>query len=263
MPRPIPTTLGPALTDALARDPAQPMLTFLDGASGERTELSARTLENWVAKTANLLVDELAVEPGARVHIRLPVHWQAWVWVLATWQVQGAVLLGDAPDGADVLVATAGVAQAAPTSVERVALALRPLAAPGPAPAAGVLDYDREVRGMGDHFAPHGIADPAQLAGQDSDTRLSRDQVLISARGRADTWTLQPGDRMLSQSRLTTVGGLLDGLGVLLAGGSLVLAGNLAPGRVVSLVEQERISASLPGSYAPGADGVRPLAPVE
>ena len=43
------------LDEALRRDPARPLLTFYDDATGERTELSVATFANWVAKTANLL----------------------------------------------------------------------------------------------------------------------------------------------------------------------------------------------------------------
>ncbi len=50
--------------DAVATDPNRPLLTWYDDATGERTELSGATLANWVAKTANLLVDELALGPG-------------------------------------------------------------------------------------------------------------------------------------------------------------------------------------------------------
>lgn len=47
-------------------DPAAPLVTFYDDATGERVELSARTFDNWVAKTANLLQDELNAGPGDR-----------------------------------------------------------------------------------------------------------------------------------------------------------------------------------------------------
>ena len=43
--------------DAYAGDPARPLLTWYDDGTGERVELSGATLGNWVAKTANLLVD--------------------------------------------------------------------------------------------------------------------------------------------------------------------------------------------------------------
>ena len=54
---------------AVATDPTRPLLTWYDDATGERTELSGATLANWVAKTANLLVDEVgagAGRPGRR-----------------------------------------------------------------------------------------------------------------------------------------------------------------------------------------------------
>ena len=48
-------------------DPARPLLTYDDRGTGERVELSATTTANWVAKTANLLVDELDLEAGGRL----------------------------------------------------------------------------------------------------------------------------------------------------------------------------------------------------
>ena len=40
-----------------------PRLTWY-GPDSERVELSGRVLDNWVAKTSNLLQDELDAEPG-------------------------------------------------------------------------------------------------------------------------------------------------------------------------------------------------------
>ncbi|MCU0266884.1 MAG: TIGR03089 family protein, partial [Actinomycetia bacterium] len=68
------TTSG-LLADTLHRDPARPLLTHYDDATGERVELSVATTANWVAKTANLLADELDVGPGAVVALALPRHW--------------------------------------------------------------------------------------------------------------------------------------------------------------------------------------------
>ncbi|MFD0786819.1 TIGR03089 family protein, partial [Micromonospora azadirachtae] len=58
--------------DAIAPDPTRPLLTWYDDASGERTELSGATLANWVAKTANLLVDGAAVGPDDTAAVLLP-----------------------------------------------------------------------------------------------------------------------------------------------------------------------------------------------
>jgi hypothetical protein len=51
--------------DLRDRDPVRPLVTHYDDATGERVELSATTLENWVSKTANLLQDELGRTAGA------------------------------------------------------------------------------------------------------------------------------------------------------------------------------------------------------
>ena len=53
------TTFPRLLDAALRSDPARPLVTFYDDATGERIELSVTTYANWVAKTASLLQDEL------------------------------------------------------------------------------------------------------------------------------------------------------------------------------------------------------------
>ena len=69
----------------LAADAAAPLVTFYDDATGERAELSARSLANWVAKTHFLLVDELGLGVGDRAVIALPVHWLAFPVLLGCW----------------------------------------------------------------------------------------------------------------------------------------------------------------------------------
>ncbi len=80
------TDLTTALLDPiLAADPAGPRITYYDDATGERIELSAVTLANWAAKTANFLSDEFALVPGARVSVLLPAHWQTAAVLLGAW----------------------------------------------------------------------------------------------------------------------------------------------------------------------------------
>src|SRR5215207_7184877 len=79
---------------AVRRDGGAPFLTYYDDASGERIELSAVTTANWVAKTANLLVDEYDLEPGETVAIGLPPHWLGVVWALAAWSAGASVTTG-------------------------------------------------------------------------------------------------------------------------------------------------------------------------
>src|SRR5829696_4614325 len=86
--------VGPAalLADVRDRDPARPLVTFYDDSTGERVELSATTLDNWVAKTANLLQDEFDVGPGRSVAVALPVHWQTAAVLLGVWSCGAAVV---------------------------------------------------------------------------------------------------------------------------------------------------------------------------
>ena len=67
-------TVGRLFQTLVAPDPTRPLLTFYDDATGERTELSGATLGNWVAKTANTLVDDLDLEPGQWAAVGLPPH---------------------------------------------------------------------------------------------------------------------------------------------------------------------------------------------
>ncbi|MGY2061148.1 TIGR03089 family protein, partial [Nocardia gipuzkoensis] len=66
------TVTAALLEPILARDPAGPRITFYDDATGARIELSAVTLANWAAKTANMIRDEFGLAPGARVAVLLP-----------------------------------------------------------------------------------------------------------------------------------------------------------------------------------------------
>jgi uncharacterized protein (TIGR03089 family) len=131
-----------------------PRLTWY-GPDAERVELSGRVLDNWVAKTSNLLQDELDAEPGTRLRLDLPAHWKSLILALAAWQLGVEVVLGDAE--ADLL-ATAdpgpGAAAGAFDVVMAVALPALAMRWPGELPT-GVVDYAAEVRSHGDVFMPH------------------------------------------------------------------------------------------------------------
>src|SRR5690625_2438331 len=81
------------LISRVSSDPGRPRITWY-AAGGERVELSGRVLENWIAKTTNMLVEEFDAEPGVRVLIDLPAHWKQVVWALSTWRAGATVVLG-------------------------------------------------------------------------------------------------------------------------------------------------------------------------
>ncbi|WP_240759323.1 TIGR03089 family protein, partial [Phytoactinopolyspora endophytica] len=114
------------LRTELSRDGSRPLVTFYDDATGERIELSVTTFDNWVAKTAGLLRDDLMADAGTRVGLMLPPHWQALVWAGACWAL-GACVVDN--DDADVLVTgPETLDEATGADVEEVvALSLRPL----------------------------------------------------------------------------------------------------------------------------------------
>jgi uncharacterized protein (TIGR03089 family) len=144
-----------------------PRLTWY-GPDAERVELSGRVLDNWVAKTSNLLQDELDATPGMRVRLDLPAHWKSIIWALAVWQLGMEVVLDSNSDSdidsADVL-ATAAPEDAEPGFDAVVAVPLPALAMkwPGDLPA-GVIDYAAEVRSHGDVFMAHEDPDPQHPA---------------------------------------------------------------------------------------------------
>ena len=245
--------LGPPdlLDAALRRDPARPLLTFYDDATDERTELSVATFANWVAKTANLLRDDLAVEPGARMAVDLPPHWQAAVLLQAGW----ALGLHTVPAGAPADVTVVGYDGSVPAAAgDVVALGLGPMGLPrrdAPAPPGTTLDYDREVHGHGDRFVPEAPADPAAPAlTSEGVTRTGADLAELAAG--ADC---APGARLLVVQPLATVTAVLAGVLVPLASDvTAVVCRNLRPERLADRVAQEGIVAAVGG--VPGPAGV-------
>jgi uncharacterized protein (TIGR03089 family) len=218
------------LADALRGDPGRPLLTYYDDATGERVELSVATFANWVAKTGNLLQDELGAEPGHRLALLLPQHWQSAVWVLAAFSTGVVVAPGGDPATADLVVSGPDSLDAARgCRGERVALALRPLGGRFPQPPEGFMDYAVEVPGQGDHFVPYtpvGPAAPAlELPGGEV---LTAGQVADRARASAAALGLTAGSRLLSGLPFGTWEGLAAGLlAPLAAGGSVVLCRHL------------------------------------
>jgi uncharacterized protein (TIGR03089 family) len=195
-------TAASLLAFATASDPAQPVLTWYDDGTGERVELSGLTLANWVAKTANLLVDGCGLGSGDVATVVLPPHWQS-----------AAVLLGCWTAGLSVGDSGAVVFAAEPvesTAADRFLLGLAPMGLPvrGPLPP-GWLDYIAEVRGHGDHFSPMTPVRPedAAVAGEPHGALVARaaaraadlgipagGRVLMDAGGHPDPvdWLLAP-----------------------------------------------------------------------
>ncbi|MCX5082145.1 TIGR03089 family protein [Streptomyces sp. NPDC056121] len=236
------------LRSALAADPGRPLVTFYDDATGERVELSVATFANWVAKTANLLQGDLAAQPGDRLALLLPAHWQSAVWLLACASVGVVADVDGDPAAADLVVSGPdSLERARACSGERVALALRPLGGRFPQPPEGFADYAVEVPGQGDRFAPFAPVDPEEPALVVAGAELTGAEVVEKARADAtDLGLTGPGSRLLSGLPYDTWRGLSAGLYAPLAtGGSVVLCRHLDGLDEESLakrVDNERVS---------------------
>lgn len=221
-----------------------PRLTWY-GPDAERVELSGRVLDNWVAKTSNLLQDELDAEPGTRLSLDLPAHWKTVVLALGAWQLGMEVVL----DGGEAeLLATAdpGPAAAAAHSDAVLAVALGGLAMrwPGDLPS-GVVDYAAEVRSHGDFFMPfvEPEADRPAVRGADG-TAYTHGALLtdFAATGQAGQTGTDEPERVLLRAADGVGPVLAQALGAWRRDGSVVL---VHPEVAVTerLLADERISA--------------------
>jgi uncharacterized protein (TIGR03089 family) len=227
--------LGPLL----ARDRMGPRITYYDDrygddATGERIELSTATLENWAAKTANLLRDELGAGPGTRVAVLLPAHWQTAAVLLGIWWV-GAEVVATGP--ADIALCTRGRLEEADAAVdggEVAVLSLDPFGKPAEDLPIGVTDYATAVRVHGDQIVPERSAGLA-LEG------ASVDEALAAARERAEVLGVGSGDRVMSLEPLS----IDDLLAVLASGASLIMVANPDPAALERRRATEKVTRTL------------------
>lgn len=232
------TNLTAALLEPILRtDPAGPRVTYYDDASGERVELSALTLANWAAKTANLIRDEFGLLPGARVSVLLPAHWQSVAVLLGCWWVGVEVLLTPADD-AELALVTAERLDEVADLPEVAVLSLDAFGRPAENLPIGVTDYATSVRVHGDQFRPDATSgDTPALDG------LTVAQVLAAARDSAAAQGLTAADRVLSTAGWSTAGELTDDLlAALAAGASLVQVANEDAERVERRAATEKVT---------------------
>ncbi|MFC5006841.1 TIGR03089 family protein [Dactylosporangium cerinum] len=145
----------------VGRDPSLPLLTFYDDATGERIELSGATLANWVAKTANLLVDGCGLGPGDTAGVWLPPHWQTSAVLLGLWSAGVTVAYGEpTAAGTDIEFASLRAVEAGvPTGpADRFVLGLAPMGLPLREVPAGWADYVISARQHGDYFPGAAVA---------------------------------------------------------------------------------------------------------
>ncbi|WP_334171338.1 TIGR03089 family protein [Sinomonas sp.] len=191
-----------------------PRLTWY-GPDGERVELSGRVLDNWAAKTSNLLVEEFDTERGTRFRLDLPPHWKSAIIALGGWQA-GAVLV-DGP--ADLVFSAEPGGREGTASEVRIVVALGALdlAYRGEL-AAGEVDYAALVRQFADSFEPF---DPP--AADDDAADLRGERLTQSGLLERVAEAFEPGARVLIDAGRPLHEVLATLLGVWAADGSAVL----------------------------------------
>jgi|SRR5690625_3958238 len=246
------------LVSMLAADPGRPRITWYAG-GGERVELSGKVLDNWVAKTTNLLVEDLDAEPGLRVLLDLPAHWKQVVWALSVWRAGATVVLdsqasnpgADDDDFPDVVVTSQPDAWTqVPRDTTVVAVALPSLARgwDGTLPE-GVMDGVAEVPLFGDvlGWAEDPEPDDTAVEEEDGETRdfaeLLNYAVTFADGREMDNLPL----RMLVPGNSPQA--LFSVVGILARGGSAVLVEAAEAAELASdgvrrerLIETERIT---------------------
>jgi uncharacterized protein (TIGR03089 family) len=217
-------TFGTLLASAVKSDPARPLVTFYDDATGERVELSVTTYANWVAKTAGLVQDELDVERGGLVLVDLPTHWLGAVWLGALW-TGGQVVTTDRDRAAEVDLVVcgpdgveeyAGLADSRPV----VALSLRPLGARFSQPLpTGVIDYGAVVLAQPDAFVALDPPEPDDAAWRVGEQDVSQRDLIAQA---AAAPVVDQGGRLLTDTNPCSATGLSTLLSPLLRAGGCV-----------------------------------------
>lgn len=230
----------PAAFAAATADPTRPWLTWYDDQTGERVELSGGTAANWLAKTANLLLEGCGRAAPAVAVVAVPPHWQTAVIMLGCWSAGLTV----APAGggpAEVVFAAADQAAGyAGSGADVFALALAPMAAPLRAVPPGTADYLAEVRAHGDFFTPAVPVRPDDPATPES----SHADLCRAATARAAALGIAPGARVLID--LAIHPDPADWLlAPLLAGASTVLCDHLDPDRLPGRTATERATVTL------------------
>lgn len=232
-------TPADVLADLLRSDPARPRLTYYDDSpgptSGERIELSAKVLANWVNKAANALQEEWDVAPGSTVRLALPPHWRAVYWAFAVWSVGACVVVGG-EEACDVTVTDDPGAAASAAGVA-VLVTLPALARSATvAVPAGAMDEARELATFGDQFAPwHEPTEDVPALALPGGVTAYADVVPER------DWA--PGTRL--HTATDDLGELLlDVLGVWARGGSLVLSRRLDESRRAARESAEGVTAT-------------------
>lgn len=234
---PTPATFAALLDQQLRHAPGAPFITWYDDATGERVELSATTYANWVAKTANLFLDEYLLEPGDTVLVDLPNHWLVPVFLGAAWQVGLAVTTDRSSGDIRLIVTGPEPDQHLGSGVPVLCCALLPFAVRFPdGPPPGTDDYGLQWPGQPDALLGAPCHDAEAIALRSAAGEHSQADLVAAAA--SASWQ---GGRLLTDLHPAQAPELTL-LAALTRTGSLVLVHDPSPESWTSRSETERTS---------------------
>jgi uncharacterized protein (TIGR03089 family) len=199
-----------------------------------------------LAKTANLIQDDLFAGPDDQIAVSAPPHWMTAVWALAPMLAGVAVDPWGNPSAAHTAVAYPDeriLAAARKCPGERFALSLLPLGRPLPTVPEGFRDYSADVRAFADHFTALDPPAPQSAALVVGQRTLSHGELVSAAVSRAAEAGLDGTDRLLVDARRDsfTAEELVEWLfAPLIAGSAIVLVRGARPERLDRIAEAER-----------------------
>ncbi|MGY5318259.1 TIGR03089 family protein [Neomicrococcus lactis] len=206
-------------------------------ADGERIELSGRVVDNWVAKSANFLVEQFDAAPGETVGVQAPLHWKSLAFAFAVLQ-SGATLAGPDRTNLDVLFTDRPeLADELNHHGETLVVTLPSLAFQYPGDlAAHLTDYSAEVRAFADYFAPQPVpADAIAIDALSGQLTYAAFMDAVTARMTAlqHDAAASPEVPLVALMRAETLGStpdyrtaLVDAAAVWVLGGTVVLVGD-------------------------------------
>lgn len=225
-----PDTLSQAYLQWIGIEPGRPLITYYDRSSGERTELSAATLDNWVSKTGNLMRDELLLEPGALVGVAMKPHWQTAAILCAAWRFGCCVVESVGETALDALFfPESRLMELADYEADNVVVcSMHPLGLGVSVKPDHVVDYSTEVRIHGDSFTPDQVPGPAAAALRAGSLQFDQRSALVTAKQLAAQLGLHVGERLMLDVSTAGEAGVLTWLGAPLAvrGAVVLVRGN-------------------------------------
>ncbi|WP_040161551.1 TIGR03089 family protein [Nigerium massiliense] len=157
------------------RDPGSPLLTHYHPAAGERVELNARSLANWLDKTANLL-DALGVDADSEVALPVllerPAGWMGLLLPPACWQRGVGCRVTGRDEASSADVAVIGPADLAAVAPDTLACSMHPWGLGLPALPEGVTDFSSAALAEPDVHTGQ-PADPDAIAWADAEREVT------------------------------------------------------------------------------------------